>query len=100
MSLLFALSVTVLSLVWAANMYRRQRARGIRTNWTKTWVTGIASIVVCLLAIGALIGLMEIGYPLLGLALFLIVIGAGLVAIAILVNRRWPIPAAGNSSTR
>ena len=98
-ALSFSLLIVLLALLSAADMHRRQRAQGIKTNWTKTWATGLASILVSLCGIGVLVGCFEAGYPVAGVILFVVVVAAGLIAIAILVDRHWPISASRVSTT-
>ena len=89
-SVWWPLLIAVLAIGLAISMYREQRARGIKTNWSKTLTTGLATVVFTLVGIAALVGGMEGGYPLLGLSAFVIIFTGGLVAVTIYVRRRWP----------
>lgn len=73
------------------DMFRENRRRGINVIWTKSAVTALASITVSLTAIGLLYVCMKAGYFGTGIALFVVVTIAGLIAIAFAVNRRWPV---------
>lgn len=93
-SLFYSLLIVALALLSAAEMHRRQRASEIKTNWTKTVVTGFGSIVVSLCGIGVLIGSTEGNYPITGVILCVIALAGGLALLATLVNRLWPVPSA------
>jgi hypothetical protein len=73
----YPLLVVALALLLAAEMYRRQKASGIKTNWTKTVVTGFGSIVVSPCGKGVLIGGIEGNYPIVGALLCVIVLAGG-----------------------
>ncbi len=92
MGLLFSLLIVAIALTTAASMHRRQRAQGIKTNWTKTFVTGAGAIVVSLCGIGVLFAGMNGDHPGVAMILSLLVIAGGLVILVTLVNRRWPLP--------
>lgn len=97
--LLYGLLIAGLALALAADMHRRQKASGIKTNWTKTVVTGLGSIIVSLCAIGVLVAGLESNHTIAGLILFVIVFAGGLAGLVILVNRRWPMPSPRDSTT-
>ena len=88
-ALSLSILIVILALVSAADMYRRQRASGIATNWSKTWTTGLASIFVSLCAIGLLIAGLTSGYGITGVIAFIVVFVAGIAAIAVYARRRW-----------
>ena len=69
---------------------RDNRRRGIAIDWTKTLVTGAAAIVIAALATGVFFGAMALGAPTTGLVLFFVVFLVGVIALAVVVNRRWP----------
>jgi uncharacterized membrane protein YoaK (UPF0700 family) len=69
---------------------RDNRRRGIAIDWTKTLVTAAAAIVIAALATGAFFGAMALGAPTTGVVLFFVVFLVGVVALAVVVNRRWP----------
>jgi hypothetical protein len=70
------LLIVSLTLLSAAEM-PRQKASGIKTNWTKTVVTGFGSIVVSPCGKGVLIGGIEGNYPIVGALLCVIVLAGG-----------------------
>jgi hypothetical protein len=63
-------------------------------------VTASATVCLCLFAIGIWIALSAGGYEMTGLALFLVLVIAGLITIAVLVNRHWPISGPDNSAAK
>jgi phosphatidylglycerophosphate synthase len=89
-SVVWALLIVFLALGSAVSMYRTQRARGVETNWSKTLATGLATIALTAVGITALIGGFEGGYPMIGLAGFVVIFIGGIVVITIYVRRRWP----------
>jgi hypothetical protein len=87
----FGAFVAVLAVLFAAlDQMRRQRAAGIRTNWAKTLLTGLGSVLITVAGLGAMLALMLSGHELPGLAAFVVIEAAGLTVLAIAVNRRWP----------
>jgi hypothetical protein len=71
------LLIVALALLLAAEMHRRQKASGIKTDWTKTVVTGFGSIVVSLCGKGVPIGGIEGDYLIAGVILCVIVLARG-----------------------
>ena len=69
---------------------RDNRRRGIAIDWGKTLVIAAAAIVIAALATGAFFGAMALGAPTTGLVLFFAVFLVGVIALAVVVNRRWP----------
>ena len=69
---------------------RDNRRRGIAIDWMKTLVIAAAAIVIATLATGAFYGAMALGAPTTGLVLFFVVFLVGVIALAVVVNRRWP----------
>ena len=67
------------------------RRRGIAIDWGKTLVIAAAAIVIAALATGAFFGAMALGAPTTGLVLFFVVFLVGVIALAVVVNRRWPV---------
>jgi O-antigen/teichoic acid export membrane protein len=92
MGLLFSFMIVAIALTTAMQMRRRQQALGIKTNWTKTLVTGAGAIVVCLCGIGVLVGGANGDHAGTAVVLALAIIGGGLFVLVRWVNRRWPIP--------
>jgi K+-sensing histidine kinase KdpD len=66
------------------------RRRGMTIDWTKTFVTAAGAIVIAALATGAFFGAMALDAPTTGLVLFFVVFLIGVIALAVIVNRRWP----------
>jgi hypothetical protein len=92
MGLLFSLLIVAIALTTAFQMRRRQQALGIKTNWTKTLVTGAGAIAVSLCGLGVIIGGANGGHGGTAVILGLIIIGGGLFVLIRWTNRRWPIP--------
>ena len=69
---------------------RDNRRRGIAIDWGKTLVIAAAAIVIAALATGAFFGAMALGAPTTGLVLFFTVFLVGVIALTVVVNRRWP----------
>ena len=69
---------------------RDNRRRGIAIDWAKTLVIAVAAIVIAVLATGAFYGAMALGAPTTGAVLFFVVFLIGVIALAVVVNRRWP----------
>jgi hypothetical protein len=69
---------------------RDNRRRGIAIDWVKTLVTAAAAIVIAALATGVFFGATALGAPTTGLVLFFVVFLVGVIALAVVVNRRWP----------
>ena len=90
MPLLYSLLIVALALIAAADMHRRQKASGIRPNWTKTIVTGIGTVFISLCGVGVLAWELESRNAIVGLVLFVIIFVGGLVVFLTFVNRRWP----------
>jgi len=68
------LLIVSLTLLSAAEMHRRQKASGIKTNWTKTVVTRFGSVVVS--PCGKDVGI-ERNCPIAGVALCVIIVAGG-----------------------
>ncbi len=77
-------------LAGAIKQIRDNRRRGVGIDWTRTLVTAGGAILITVLATGGLIGAMALGEPAIGLVVFVLVVVAGLIALAVAVNRRWP----------
>ena len=69
---------------------RDNRRRGIAIDWTRTLLIAAAAIVIAALATGVFFGAMALGAPTTGLVLFFVVFLVGVIALAVVVNRRWP----------
>lgn len=89
--LLYPFLIVGLALVAAAEMHRRQKASGIRTNWTKTLVTGLGTVVIGLCSVAILIVGLESNYPAAGVVTFVLVFVTGLAVLVTFVNKRWPM---------
>ncbi len=70
---------------------RDNRRRGVTINWMTTFVTAAAAIVIAALATGVFFGAMALSAPTTGVVLFFVVFIVGVAALAIVVNRRWPL---------
>jgi hypothetical protein len=74
----------------AVQRIRADQRRGIPINGPKTLVTLAGVVVVTLAAIGALFAALTEDRPALAVLLFFVVFAAGLTALIVAVNRRWP----------
>ena len=85
-----AIILCLIVLAAAIKQIRDNRRRGIGVDWGKTLVTAAAAILIAALATGAFYGAMALGAPTTGVVLFFVVFLAGVSALAVVVNRRWP----------
>jgi hypothetical protein len=69
---------------------RDNRRRGIGIDWGKTLVSAVGAALIAALATGAFYGAMALGAPTTGVVLFFVVFLVGVIALAVVVNRRWP----------
>ena len=76
----------------------RRRSNGSATiagaasaiDWAKTLVSAVGAILIAALATGAFYGAMALDAPTTGVVLFFVVFLVGVIALAVVVNRRWP----------
>jgi hypothetical protein len=66
------------------------RRRGVTIDWMKTLASAVGAILIAAVATGAFFGAMALGAPTTGLVLFFVVFLVGVIALAVVVNRRWP----------
>ena len=85
-----AIILCLIVLAASIKQIRDNRRRGIAIDWAKTLVTAAAAIIIAALAVGALYGAMALGAPTTGVVLFFVVFLVGVIALAVVVNRRWP----------
>ena len=69
---------------------RQSPARRCASTGRKTLVSAAAAILIAALATGAFYGAMALGAPTTGVVLFFVVFLVGVIALAVVVNRRWP----------
>jgi hypothetical protein len=86
-----AIILSLIVLAGTIQKIRDNRRRGIAIDWMKTLVTAAAAIVIAALATGVFFGAMALGAPTTGVVLFFVVFLVGVTALAIVVNRRWPM---------
>ena len=85
-----AIILCLVVLAASIKQIRDNRRRGVATDWAKTLVIAAAAIVIAALATGAFYGAMALDAPTTGVVLFFVVFLAGVSALAVVVNRRWP----------
>jgi drug/metabolite transporter (DMT)-like permease len=85
-----AIILCLIVLAASIKQIRDNRRRGIAIDWGKTLVTAAAAILIAALATGAFYGAMALGAPTTGAVLFFVVFLVGVIALAVVVNRRWP----------
>jgi hypothetical protein len=85
-----AIILCLVVLAGTIKQIRDNRRRGVTIDWGKTLVTAVAAIVIAALATGVFFGAMALGAPTTGLVLFFVVFLVGVIALAVVVNRRWP----------
>jgi small-conductance mechanosensitive channel len=85
-----AIILCLIVLAASIKQIRDNRRRGIGVDWGKTLVTAAAAILIAALATGAFYGAMALGAPTTGVVLFFVVFLIGVIALAVVVNRRWP----------
>jgi len=90
-----AIILCLVVLAASIKQIRDNRRRGISIDWMKTLVTAAAAIVIAALATGAFYGAVALGAPTTGVVLFFVVFLVGVIALAVVVNRRWPGAKAG-----
>ena len=90
-----AIILCLVVLAASIKQIRDNRRRGISIDWMKTLVTAAAAIVIAALATGAFYGAVALGAPTAGVVLFFVVFLVGVIALAVVVNRRWPGAKAG-----
>ena len=69
---------------------RDNRRRGVTIDWMKTLASAVGAILIAAVATGAFFGAMALDAPTTGLVLFFVVFLIGVIALAVIVNRRWP----------
>jgi len=90
-----AIILCLVVLAASIKQIRDNRRRGISIDWMKTLFTAAAAIVIAALATGAFYGAVALGAPTTGVVLFFVVFLVGVIALAVVVNRRWPGAKAG-----
>jgi small-conductance mechanosensitive channel len=85
-----AIILCLIVLAASLKQIRDNRRRGIGVDWGKTFVSAIGAILIAALATGAFYGAMALDAPTTGVILFFVVFLAGVIALAVVVNRRWP----------
>ncbi len=91
-SALGGLAIALSALIYAVQLWREQRRRGIKTDWTKTGITLLGVLVICGIAIGALITLIRTDRAMTGLLAFALLMSGGLIILVKAVNRWRPPP--------
>ncbi|MGO4871609.1 MAG: hypothetical protein ACLPGW_13530 [Roseiarcus sp.] len=74
----------------AVQRIRADQRRGIPINWPKTLLTLAGVAVVTLAAIGAMFAALTQDQPVIAVLLFVVAFAAGVTALVVAVNRRWP----------
>jgi hypothetical protein len=74
----------------AVQRIRADQRRAIPVDWPKTLLSLAGVVVVTLAAIGAMFAALTQDQPAIAVLLFVVVFAAGLTALIVAVNRRWP----------
>jgi hypothetical protein len=85
-----AIILCLIVLAASIKQIRDNRRRGIGIDWSKTLVSAVGAILIAAVATGAFYGAMALGAPTTGVVLFFVVFLVGVIALAVVVNRRWP----------
>jgi small-conductance mechanosensitive channel len=90
-----AIILCLIVLAGTLKKIRDNRRRGIGVDWGKTLASAVGAILIAALATGVFYGAMALGAPTTGVVLFLVVFLAGVITLAVVVNRLWPGAKAG-----
>ena len=90
-----AIILCLIVLAASIKQIRDNRRRGIGIDWGKTLASAVGAILIAALATGVFYGAMALGAPTTGVVLFLVVFLAGVITLAVVVNRLWPGAKAG-----
>jgi len=90
-----AIILCLIVLAGTLKKIRDNRRRGIGIDWGKTLASAVGAILIAALATGVFYGAMALGAPTTGVVLFLVVFLAGVITLAVVVNRLWPGAKAG-----
>ena len=85
-----AIILCLVVLAGTIKQIRDNRRRGVAIDWAKTLVTAAGAVVIAALATGAFFGAMALDAPTTAVVLFFVVFLGGVIALAVVVNRRWP----------
>ncbi len=92
MTELFTAIAVLFAMMLAIQQLRRQRAAGIRTDWTKTWVTIGAVLLSMVIGVGALFLGVYLGGQDVGFIAFFFVVIVCTIGFSLLINRWRPPP--------